>query len=141
MEKENAKVKFSLEEVSIKVECNKEEKMKDICQRFAKEINKNINSLLFLYEGNKFNLELSYKEVVNALDEKKNEMNILAYNRKNNINISHKYDDKLNIMKEDIEKFNNKIIDIVSENNIDIIKGKSNINEKQNIKNIIRKFY
>ena len=42
------KISFTLDEVTTIVHCEKEEKLKDICQKFAKEINKNINSLLFL---------------------------------------------------------------------------------------------
>jgi len=42
------KVIFTLDGVDVSIQCSKEDKIKDICQRFANKVNKNINSLLFL---------------------------------------------------------------------------------------------
>ena len=44
-----AKVIFNFEGVNMTIQCTKEEKMKDICQRYGTKIQRNINTLLFLY--------------------------------------------------------------------------------------------
>ena len=46
-----AKVIFNLEGIDVTIQCSKNEKMKDICQKYVNKINKNINSLIFLYGG------------------------------------------------------------------------------------------
>ena len=40
---------FTLDCIDIKIQCKKEEKMKDICQRFADKIEKNMNSYVYIY--------------------------------------------------------------------------------------------
>ena len=57
-----AKVIFTLDCVNLAIQCSINDKMGDICQKFANKINKNMNSLIFLYEGNEINFELKFKE-------------------------------------------------------------------------------
>ena len=111
MEEENAKISFTLDEVTTIVHCEKEEKLKDICQKFAKEINKNINSLLFLYEGIQIDLEFSFEELVKSLNKKNNEMKILVYDKENNGTISQKNYEEL----KDVILSNNEIKDNIKE--------------------------
>ena len=62
--------------------------MRDICQKYAKKINKVINSLLFLYEGNQINFESSFNSQANHKDKINNEMKIFVcqkMRRKNQI--------------------------------------------------------
>ena len=65
------------------IQCKKEEKMKDICNKFISKIGININSVYFLYGGKRFNLELTFNEQANLIDNNLNEMNILVYETKN----------------------------------------------------------
>ena len=44
-----ALVKFNLEGINMTIQCTKEEKMNNICQRYITKVQRNINSLLFLY--------------------------------------------------------------------------------------------
>ena len=44
----------------IKIQCSKEDKMKDICLKFVSKINININDIYFIYGGNIINLESKY---------------------------------------------------------------------------------
>ena len=53
--------------------------MRDICQKYSTKIDKNINSLLFLYGGNRVNFELSFEELANSLDRNNHEMKISVY--------------------------------------------------------------
>ena len=71
-----AKVIFTLDENDVTIQCSQDEKMRDICQRYANKTDNNINSLLFLYAGKKLNLDLKFKEQANLIDN--NEMKILV---------------------------------------------------------------
>ena len=53
---------FTLDCIDIKIQCKTEEKMKDICQRFATKIEKNMDSYVYLYGGGHINFELTYRE-------------------------------------------------------------------------------
>ena len=46
---------FTLDGVPLSIQCNENDAMKDICQKYANKINRNINSLVFLYEENQLN--------------------------------------------------------------------------------------
>ena len=72
-----ANVIFSFEGVDVKIQCSKEDKMKDICQKYSNKIQKNINSLIFLYNGTKINFNLSYKE--QKIDKETNEIKVIVY--------------------------------------------------------------
>ena len=68
---------FTLEGDDLTIQCTKEEKMKDICQKYSNKVQKNINSLIFLYGGNQLNFNISFRELVK--DEQRNEIKILVY--------------------------------------------------------------
>ena len=76
-------VVFSSEGVNLIIKCPIEDKMKEICQKYSTKINKNINSLLFLYEEKQVNFELSFKELVNSSDRNNNKMIIMVNYKKN----------------------------------------------------------
>ena len=65
-----AEVHFIYNLNTIVIKCNLNEKMIDICKRFLTKINKKIDDLYFIYEGqtlNKNSLELSYNKISNQL--------------------------------------------------------------------------
>ena len=107
-----AKVIFTLNEVNITIKCATEDKMEDICKSYSIKINQNMNSLLFLYEGNKVNFGLSFKEQANLIDRNNNEMKVLVNKIGNNIFICPKYDEKINLNSEKLDEI------IVSNNEI-----------------------
>ena len=78
-----SKVIFTFEGKEMQIQCNKEEKMRDICNRYSEKINIDLNSLYFLYGGKKVNLSLSFQEQASTTDNFRNIMNILAYKNKN----------------------------------------------------------
>ena len=57
------------------IQCNINQKMKDICINLSNKINMDINSLTFLYGGRILNLEKKYNEIT-----KDNKITILVYN-------------------------------------------------------------
>ena len=69
-----AEIIFHYEGEPINIQCNKNEKMKDICIKLSNKINLNINSLIFLYGGNQLNLDKTFNEIT-----KENKINILVY--------------------------------------------------------------
>ena len=119
-----ANVHFTLDGINLTIQCSLGDKMKDICKSFSAKINKNMNSLLFLYEGNKINFELSFKEQANYIDRNNHQMKILVWgcDEKNNLN-----SEKLDEIKNSINNINLKM-----ENNIKI----SSNNLLENIKSI-----
>ena len=124
----DSRIIFTFEGTEVKIQCSKEDKMKDICQKYASKIGRNINSLVFLYGGNYPNFQISFKEQANLIDREKNEMNIIVLKNESDELQCPKCGEKIN--------FNNeKINDIKSSiNNInDIVKGAKLI-----IENIIK---
>ncbi len=89
-----ANVLFTLNGINLTIKCTQEDKMKVICKNYSAEINKNFESLIFLYEGNKVNFELSFKEQANYIDRNNHQMKILVSecDEKNNLN-SEKLDE------------------------------------------------
>ena len=123
-----AKVIFTLDGIDISIQCTNEELFKDICQKYANKIEKNINSLVFLYSGQILNLQLSFQEKVNSIDKERNEMKILVYLKENEEFICPKCGEKIKLNTERIN---------------DIISSINNLNENINgakllIENIIK---
>ena len=78
-----ATVIFSFEGKETYIQCLKEDKMNDICNKFSSKLGININMLYFLYNGNQINLQLTFEKQANSLDNKRNQMNILVYKHEN----------------------------------------------------------
>ena len=146
------------------IQCMKEEKMKDICKRYSIKIERHINTLLFIYNGNIINLELSFEEQANIIDKNNRKMNIIVdikeideficpkCGEKIELNkekldeiilLNNNIKDKINGLKMNIENIiNNSIIDIINNQlkNINIILNSINedINKNNNkLKNIL----
>ena len=109
---EKAKVVFQLEGVNVTVQCSIKDKMKDICQKFAIKVEKNINSLVFLYGGNQLNFDLSFEKQGNSLDKERKEMQVLVYANELENFICPKCGEKIKLNTEKIDNI------ILSINNI-----------------------
>ena len=119
---------FTLDGCDLIIQCSKEDKMRDICQKYATKVNENLNSLLFLYGGSRINFELRFKEQANSIDNDNNKMSILVYKNEIGEFVCPKCGERLKLD-------NTKIDEIISSNNNikDQIDG-----IKFNIDNIIR---
>ena len=107
---------FTLECIDIQIQCKREEKMKNICQRFATKIEKNMDSYVYLYGGGHINFELTYQE--QQTDKNSKEMRILVYKKKVYEYICTNCGDKVKLNREKIDEI------ILNNNNIkDKIKG------------------
>ena len=67
------------------IQCRIEDKLKDICLKFAIKVQIDINKIIFIYGGRMIDLELKYKELVNEIDEENLKMKILVYDNDSNI--------------------------------------------------------
>ena len=108
---EEAKIIFSLNGIKVHIQCTLEDKIKDICQKYATKIESNINSLLFLYGGNQINMELKFKEQANIIDINNKEMNVLVYKNENDDLICPHCNNKIKLNTEKIDNI------ILSNNN------------------------
>ena len=138
-----AKIIFNFEGRDLTIQCSPEDKIKEICQKFATKIDSNVNSLIFLYGGNKMNMELKFKEQANSMDIDNKEMKVLVYKRENDDftcpNCNTKF--KLNTEKiDDIILSINNIKDTINGTILtidNIIKLSTNNNKAFQLKNII----
>ena len=58
-----AKVEFNYEGKTIIIQCQEEEKMEEIFNKFVSKIELDINNIYFLYSGNKINSQLTFSEI------------------------------------------------------------------------------
>ena len=68
-----------------KIQCNPQEKMKDIFKKYESKIGVDITNLFFIYNGNKINEELKFEEIINSSDIKENTINILVFEKNEQI--------------------------------------------------------
>ena len=86
---------FLFNEEKAVMQCEKENKLKDICKNFVSKMGGNMNNLYFIYNGNPVNLELTYDEQVDSIDRNLNEMKILVHERNKTIDIEELKNSKL----------------------------------------------
>ena len=74
-----AAVNFNYQGIITIIQCDENEKLEKIIQRFLIKIDYTKNTdLLYLYNGNIINKELKFKEQANELDKEKKKINILV---------------------------------------------------------------
>jgi len=71
-----AEVEFIYKEKNINIYCNKDDKMKDICEKFIYKSQIDKNSTYYLYNGDKINEELTFEKTAN--DNNINKITILV---------------------------------------------------------------
>ena len=76
-----ANVIFTLDGIDLPIQCNENDIMKDICQKYSNKIKRSINSLVFLYGGSQLKFNLKFKEAIN--DKESNDMKVLVYSNEN----------------------------------------------------------
>ena len=81
-------VEFDYEGRKIIIQCNPEEKMENILNRFVSKEGKNKEEFYFMYGGTILKEELSFEKTANKLDKERNKMSILV-NRNTDIDTNH----------------------------------------------------
>ena len=100
-----AEVIFKFNGIDSLIQCKIEDKFKDICEKFSIKIQIDINKLIFIYRGEILNLEFTFKEIVNQLDEQNLKMIVSVYNSDSTtINEIKNLRSKNNEIKKDFDK-------------------------------------
>ena len=126
------KVIFSFEGRETYIQYSKENKMKDICNKFSSKININLSLLYFIYNGNQINQQLTFKEQANSIDNKRNQMNILVFKHENNGLKCKKFGENISLpISDNIKKYNSNQKDLLIElkNQIENIINSKDIND------------
>ena len=84
-----AEINYTYSGMNTLIQCDKKDKLKDICEKFCKKQETDINKLIFIYSGAILNLELQYIDVINKIDKENKKMNVLVYDR-NTTNINER---------------------------------------------------
>ena len=74
-------VEFKYNGINTIIQCDQDEKMKDIVTNFANKIQRNKNKIYFSYdgkEGNQFNEELSCIQMANSIDKERKKIIVLV---------------------------------------------------------------
>ena len=66
------------------IQCNPDDKMKNICEKFAVKEAIDMSSIYFLYASNKVDYDLTYFQTVNSADKIRKQMNVLVLSNDNN---------------------------------------------------------
>ena len=69
---------------NINILCNKNEKMKDIYEKFTNKIQVNKNSICYLYNGDKIDEELALEKLINENNKNKIKILVNLINKENN---------------------------------------------------------
>ena len=79
-----ATVDFFFEGRNITIQCNKDDKMKQIFHRFLSKNSLSPNSVIFIYDGNNItNIESTFEKLMNIDDRNRNKMTILVSKENN----------------------------------------------------------
>ena len=75
------------------IECTKDQKLKDIYSKFKNKVNAEDKLLYYIYNGSNIrNDELTFDEIANAEDKRRNKMNILVNESVKDANVEEIYD-------------------------------------------------
>ena len=96
-----ANVIFTLDGLDLSIQCNYNDVMKDICQRYVNKIKRDINTLVFLYGGSQLNYNLKFKDIMT--DKERKEMKILVYSNETDEFICPKCGEKIKLNIEKID--------------------------------------
>ena len=77
---------FNHNGIETKIQCNENDKMKDIINKFIIKTQNDKSKIYFLYNGNKIKEELSFTEQANEIDNQRKKMNIIMFDNVDNNN-------------------------------------------------------
>ena len=81
-----AEILFNYKGIETIIQCNINDKIKDIINKFIIKKEYKYKKLLFFYNKDKINKELSFSQLANKIDIKRKKMNIEVYNDAENTN-------------------------------------------------------
>ena len=93
-----AKAEFNYKGNVTSILCSENEKMEEICKRFANKIQIDITNLIFLYSGININLQNTLSQIMNNIDKQRKVVSILV----STINTITKTKSFTNLIKSDV---------------------------------------
>ena len=69
---------FVYDSYTTSIQCKENETLKDICLKYSSKSEKDINSLYFLYAGNKIDINLNFDQISNKMDKERKKMTLLV---------------------------------------------------------------
>ena len=86
-------ITFTYNEINMTIECAKDQKFKDIYAKFKNKVNAEDKLLYYMYNGSNIqNDELTFNEIANVEDKRRNKMNILVNESVQDANVEEIYD-------------------------------------------------
>ena len=79
---------FSFQGNETKIQCQREDKFKDISKRFTTKAQINMNKIYYVYDGNVINEELNLEQIANEEDKKRDIIYIVVGEKENNSEIN-----------------------------------------------------
>ena len=136
---------FNYEGINTTIQCELNDRMKDIIAKFVIKIENKENNLYYLYNGTKIYYELTFNEQANDIDKSRKKMNILVTKNEDDENIIKEIPSKEIICPEckeniliDIDNFKVHFHDCKNNHNINNISlNEYEKTQKININNII----
>ncbi len=80
-----AQVEFQYNGINTIIQCQENQKMSEICDKFISKSNLNENELIYFYDGKvgaQFDKNLTFYQMANSIDKSRKKMNILVINNK-----------------------------------------------------------
>ncbi len=75
-------VEFEFNDIITKMQCKKEDKLRDIFYEFSNKIEININDLLFLYKGKTVNEDFTFSQLINFFEHTGTDIKFIVYRKK-----------------------------------------------------------
>jgi len=63
-------ITFIFKKLPVEIQYNKDDLMKNICQKFADKLNEDINTLLFIYDDREINFQLTFNQQAKDIDKR-----------------------------------------------------------------------
>ena len=86
----NVNAMFNYKENKIVIQCNSDDKMINICKKFSIKINADVNSKIYIYNGNLLNLDLTYGQQIQNSNDSKEEIKV--FDNTNLVTIKYNYE-------------------------------------------------
>ena len=67
-------IDFVYDSYTTSIQCKENETLKDICLKYSSKAEKDIDSLYFLYAGNKIDTDLKFDQIANKMDKDRKKM-------------------------------------------------------------------
>ena len=86
----NYNVVFNYKDNKITIQCNSNDKMINICKKFSTKIDADVNSKIYIYNGNLLNLDLTYGQQIQNSNDPKEEIKV--FDNTNLVTIKYNYE-------------------------------------------------